>query len=169
MDDKSRRRLRFSVKSLFIVVTLLCVGLGGWITFSNYKLRRLTKLRAEGAIVIFRDRTPRPLQAIGITHLHPFYSIPTVELYVTPQGSESVVGNNEVLVPNETARRRIIEMASEARSCGANDIHLITLDGFDPEWFRFANENSLTVIGESKNRYLARLKANQEPGANINP
>ena len=62
-----RTRVRFSVKALLVAMSLLAIGLGGWISYANYKLHKLTALRDEGAIVIIRDRTPKALQSIGVT------------------------------------------------------------------------------------------------------
>lgn len=169
MTDRKRSRLRFSIKNLMAAVTLLAVGLGGWIAYSNYKVQRLTELRQQGAIVIIRNRTPRVLQAIGIKQLHPFYSVPTVELYVTPRGADALIGNSEQLRSKAVTQKYLLEKAMAARSYGAEDIHLILIDSFDSEWMKFASENSMSAIGDNKQRYTARLKANQESGANINP
>jgi hypothetical protein len=67
------------------------------------------------------------------------------------------------------AQKYLREKAKEARSYGAEDIQLGLLDSFDREWADFAFENSMSPIGDSKQRYMARLKANQESGANFNP
>jgi hypothetical protein len=162
-------RLRFSIKALLAAVAMVAIGLGGWIGYSTYKLRRLIQLRDEGAIVIIRDRTPRAFRAVGIEQLYPFYSVPTVELYVTPRGADAVVGNNDQLMSKEAAKKCLLQKASDARSYGAEDIQLITIDSFDFEWTDFAREHSIKSIGDNKARYIARLKANQESGANINP
>jgi len=169
MTDEKRSRLRFSIKTLMVAVTLLAVGFGGWIAYSNYKIRKLTDLRQQGAIVIIRDRTPRVLQAVGIKQLHPFYSVPTVELYVTPRGADASIGNSDQLTSNSVAQKNLLELATLARSYGAKDIQLILICTFDSEWMKFASENSMSAIGDNKQRYLARLKTNQESGANINP
>jgi hypothetical protein len=122
------------------------------------------------SIVIIRDRTPKVLQAIGIKQLHPFYSVPTVELYVTPMGADALIGNSDQLTSKAAAQKYLFEKATEARSYGAEDIQLILIDSnFDSEWMRFASEHSMSAIGDKKQRYMARLKANQESGANINP
>ena len=151
------------------IVTLTAVGLGGWIVYSNYKIHKLIELRQQGAIVIIRDETPQWLESIGIERLSPFSSVPTVELYVTPMGTDALVGDSETLKSNAVAQRLILEQASTATAYGAEDIQLILVDNFDSEWMTFANDNSLSAIGESKQRYTARLKANRESGANINP
>lgn len=164
-----RTRLRFSIRALLGSVALLAISLGGWIAYSNYQLKELTELREQGAIVIIRDRTPEALRTIGIKHLSPFYSVPTVELYVTPRGMDALVGNSDKPISKAEAQDYILRKAAVARSYGATDIQLITLDSFDPEWVQFALENSMSSIGEKRKRYLARLEANQKSGANINP
>lgn len=169
MTDRNRTRLRFSIKTLMAVVTFVALSLGGWIAWSKYKLQQLTVLRQQGTIIIIRDRTPRALQAIGIKQLHPFYSVPTVELYVTPKGADALVGNSEQVISNADARNNLLHQAAIARGYGATDIQLILIDSFDGEWTNFAFANSMALIGDSKQRYMARLKANQETGANINP
>ena len=164
------RRPRFSMKALLAVVTIAVVGLGGWIAYSKYKLRELQKLRTDGAIVILRDQTPQALQSIGIRQLSPFYEVPTVELYVTSVGDQAYLGDSETAMPVAEAKERIAEQAATARSYGANDIQLIFIGQLTGrEWMVFAEENRLTVISENKNRYLERLRANRESGANIDP
>ncbi|MEX0643476.1 MAG: hypothetical protein WD468_12285 [Pirellulales bacterium] len=170
MTNRKRSRFRFSIKALMAAVTLLAVGLGGWIAYSNYRIHKLTGLLEEGAIVIIRDRTPKALQSIGIKQLSPFYSVATIELYVTPRGADALIGNSEQLTSNDVAQRYLVEKATLARSYGAKDIQLILIDSsFDSEWMKFASENAMSAIGDSKQRYMARLKANQESGANTNP
>lgn len=169
MTDRKRSSFRFSLKTLIASVTLLAVGIGGWISYSNYKIQRLRELRQQGAIVILRDRTPSVLQAIGIKQLPPFYSVPTVELYVTPRGAGASIGNSQQVTSKAVAQKCLQEIAMEARSYGAEDIQLIVIDSFESEWIKFASENSMSAIGDSQQRYLARLKANQDSGANINP
>jgi hypothetical protein len=164
-----RSRLKFSIKALLAAMTLLAVGLGGWLAYTNYKIKKLTELRHQDAIVIIRKETPGALQSLGIEQLPPFSSVPTVELYVTPKGASATIGNSEELLPNAVAQKYILEQATEARNNGAQDIQLILVDTFDPEWANFAQKNSMSVIGDTKERYQARLKANQESGANINP
>ncbi len=150
-------------------VTLVAVGLGGWIAYSNYKIQKLIELRQQGAIVIIRDRTPSVLRAIGIKQLHPLYSVPTVELSVTPRGADALLGNSDQLTSSAVAQRYLLEKATLARNYGAKDIQLILIGSFDSKWMKFASENSMSPIGDSKQRYMARLKTNQESGANINP
>jgi hypothetical protein len=162
-------RLRFSVKKLLAVATLLALALGGWIGYANYKINNLTSLRQEGEIVIIRDETPKALQSVGITQAKPFSSVATIELYVTPKGANASIGNSEEVMPRAAAQQYILEKATTARRNGATDIQLILIDGMDPEWVTFANENSMSVIGETRERYLKRLKANQKSGENINP
>jgi hypothetical protein len=169
MNNRKRTRLRFSLKTLFALVTIAAVCFGGWIEYSRYKIRKLVALRQQGVIVIVRDRTPKLLRSVGITNLSPFFDVPTVELYVTPKGADALVGNSETLLSDASARQRLLEQAAIARSYGAADIQLIQVDGSSPEWSAFADENSLLRIGESNERYKKRLKANQETGANINP
>jgi len=164
-----RTPLRFTVRTLLAVVTLVAVCLGGWISYENHKIHNLEKLRQQGAIVIVRDGTPQWLRSLGIERLVPFYSVPTVELYVTPKGNDAIVGNSGTLTSKSVAQKLILDQASTARANGANDIQLIIVDDFDREWSKFASDNSLASIGESKQRYAAWLKANLESGANINP
>jgi hypothetical protein len=164
-----RTRLRFSIRTLLAVVTALAVGLGGWIGYSKDKLNKLAAMRQEGAIVIVRNGTPKWLRSIGVEQLSPFYSVSTVELYVTPMGDEALVGNSDKLISKEEAKSCILEQAAEARSYGSKDIQLILIDDFNAEWMEFAAANSMAVIGDRRPRYLARLAANQESGANINP
>jgi hypothetical protein len=166
---KMKSRPRFSIKALLVVVTFLAVGLGGWIAYSNYKIQNLTGLREQSAIVIVRDQTPKALKSLGIKQLRPLSSVATVELYVTPKGANASIGDSEATMSVAAAQNIILEQATTARENGANDIQLILIDGSDAEWMRFARENSMSVIGESKPRYMARLKANRESGANINP
>ena len=97
------------------------------------------------------------------------FSVPTVELYVTPRGADALIGSSEQLTCKANAQKYLQEKAMEARSYGAEDIQLILIDSFDSEWMKFASDNSMSAIGDSKQRYMARLKANQESGANINP
>jgi hypothetical protein len=165
----SHIRLRFSVKKLLTAVTLLALVLGGWIGYANYKIKNLTELRQEGEIVIIRDETSKALQSVGIEQARPFFSVPTVELYVTPKGANALIGDSEELIPNATAQKIILKKAMEARRNGAKDIQLILIDDFDSEWMKFGSENSMSVIGENRERYLKRLKANRDSGANINP
>lgn len=170
MAANQARRFRFSIRFLLAIVTLLALILGGWIAYSNYEIHQLTNLRQQGAIVIIRDRTPGWLRTIGINHLHPFFSVPTVELYVTPQSTSTLIGNSDEPISTAAAQKEILKMAAEARSCGATDVQLILLDNFDGEWARFATTaNSMSIIGDSTQRYSARLKANQDTGANFNP
>ncbi len=169
MAIKKRTRIRFSLKSLLVFVTLSAVVFGTWIAYSNFKIRKLVELRQQGVIVILRDGTPHWLKSIGIKRLSPFSRVPTVELYVTPMGSDAIVGNSENLTSNVIAQELIMEQVSTARAHGAEDIQLILVGSFSPEWMAFANDNSLSSIGDSKQRYAARLKANQKTGANINP
>jgi hypothetical protein len=169
MKEKKQSRFRFSIRALIASLTIVAVGLGGWIAYSKHRIQGLFELRQQGAIVIVRDRTPQALQAIGISQLSPFFDVPTVELYVTPLGSDALVGNSETLTSSDIAQKTILEQASSARHYGAKDVQLILIDSFDPKWFAFAEDNSLTTIGDSKQRYMERLKANQESGANINP
>jgi hypothetical protein len=169
MADKMRSRPRFSIKALLVVVTLLAVGLGGWIAYSNYKIHNLTGLRKQSAIVIVRDQTPKALKSLGIKQLRPFSSVATVELYVAPKGANASIGDSEAVMPVAAAQKIILEQATAARENGATDIQLILIDDSDADWMKFARENSMSVVGESKPRYMARLKANRESGANINP
>lgn len=92
-----------------------------------------------------------------------------MELYVTPRGNEAMVGNSQSSTSKAAAKKLILDQASTARANGADDIQLIIVDSFGREWSTFANNNSLACIGENKQRYAARLKANLESGANINP
>jgi hypothetical protein len=165
----NRIRARFSVKTLMIAWTLLAAGIGGWIAYAEYKMKNLTKLRQQGEIVIIRNETPKLLQSVGINELSPLSSVPTVELYVTPKGPNALIGDSEELIPKATAQKYILDKATKARNNGAKDIQLILVDSFDPEWMEFASENSMSIVGESRERYLKRLKANRESGANINP
>jgi hypothetical protein len=152
-----------------IAFTLLAVGIGGWFAYAEYKIKNLTKLRQQGEIVIIRDGTPKSLQSVGIKQFGTLSSVPTVELYVTPKGANASIGESEELIPKAAAQNYILDEATKARSNGAKDIQLILIDGFDPEWMDFASKNAMSVIGESRERYLKRLKANRESGANINP
>ena len=168
MNDKTHHRFRFSIKTLIACLTILAVGLGGWISYSKHRIQGLLKLREQGAIVIIRDRTPEALQSVGIANLSPFFDVPTVELYVTAMQDDALVGSSDVLVSRATAQSQILEQVATAKSYGAQDIQLILVDSFDPQWMAFAEEHSLSTIGESKQRYMKRLHANQESGANIN-
>jgi hypothetical protein len=152
-----------------IALALLAAALGGWIGYAKYKMKNLTELRQQGEIVIIRHQTPNVMQSVGIEKFSPLTSVPTVELYVTPKGANALIGDGEELVPVATAQERILEKATEARNNEAKDIQLILLDGFDPAWMRFAKSNSMNVVGDTRDRYLKRLKANRESGANINP
>lgn len=165
----AHRHLRFSVRALLVGMTLLAVFLGGWIGYAKYKMRNLTELRDQGDIVIFRHETPKAMQSVGIEKFPPLTSSPTVELYVTPKGANALIGDSDELIPMAIAQERILEKATRARSNGAKDIQLILLDGFDPAWMSFAQSNSMNVIGDTRDRYLKRLKANRESGENINP
>jgi hypothetical protein len=167
--EKKQSRFRFSLRVLIASVTILAVGLGGWIAYSKHRMQNLIELRQQGAIVIVRDRTPQALQAVGISELSPFFDVPTVELYVTPVGNDAFIGNSDTLMSSDIAQKTIIEQASIARSYGAEDLQLILIDSFDPKWMTFGEDNSLSVIGDSKQRYMKRLEANQKSGANINP
>lgn len=162
-------RLIFSLKGLFAFVTLVAVILGAWIGYSRFKVKKLTELRQQGAIIILRDRTPQLLQSIGIRELSPFFDVPTVELYVTPNGGNAFVGDSETVTTNAQAKEQLLQQATVARSYGAEDIQLILVDGSTPEWRTFAKENGFKTIGERKQRYMKRLAANRESGANINP
>jgi hypothetical protein len=164
-----RIRFRFSLKALFTLIAVVAVAFGGWIGYSRYKIRRLVELREQGVIVILRDRTPTFLQSVGLKNMSPFFDVPTVELYVTPKGTDALVGNSDTLKSNAIAKEEILRQAAVARSYGAKDLQLILIGDFSPEWMAFAQENSYSIIGDSKQRYLKRLKANQESGANINP
>lgn len=164
-----RKRLRFSIRALLGTMALVALVLGGWVAYSHHKLHKLTELREDGAIVIIRDGTPEVLQSIGLKKLSPFCSVPTVELYVTPLGTDALVGNTDKPMSRKSAEEYIRGKAIEARNYGANDIQLILIDKFDTEWMKFAEDNRLAAIGDTKQRYMARLKANQETGANINP
>ena len=169
MLDKKPTRLRVSLRILIAAVTIVALGLGCWIAYANHKMRQLVSMRQSGAIVVFRDGTPNALKSIGIVNLSPFLEVPNVELYVMPLGDSAVVGNSDVSVPVDVAKHVIRDQASTARSLGAKDVQLIQIDRYDPAWQTFADENSLTTINESKPRYLKRLNANQETGANTNP
>lgn len=162
-------RFRFSIKVLIAVIAVIAVGFGNWIAYSNAKFARLYDLRDKGAIVIIRNDTPKVFQAIGLKHLTPFFDVPTVELYVTPIGQEAMVGNIKALWKTADAKDMILDQASVARSNGAKDVQLILIDDFDADWMMFAEEHEMASIGDSKERYEKRLKANQETGANINP
>jgi hypothetical protein len=168
-NEKKQSRFRFSIRALFASVTILAVSLGAWIAYSKHRIQGLIELRQQGAIVIVRDRTPQALQAVGLSELSPFFDVPTVEFYITPVGNDAFVGNSDTLTSRDLAQKTILEQASIARSYGAEDLQLILIDSFDPKWMTFGEENSLSVIGETKQRYMKRLKANQESGANINP
>jgi hypothetical protein len=109
------------------------------------------------------------LKSLGIKHVPPFSSVATVELYVTPKGANASIGDSEELMPVAAAQRTILEQATAARENGANDIQLILIDSSPPEWMEFATQHSLSGIGDSKKRYITRLKANQKSGANTNP
>ena len=163
------RRPRISLRTLLSIVTLLAVGLGGWIVYGNYRIHKLTELRQEGVIVIVRDGTPEVLRSIGISNLSPFRSVPTIELYVTPKANGALLGNSEELKSKSDAQKYLLEKAEVARSYGAEDLLLILIDSFDPVWMKFGSDNSMSIISDSAQRYIARLKANQETGANINP
>jgi len=126
-------------------------------------------LREQGAIVIVRDGTPQALQAVGIDHLSPFFDVPTVELYVTPVGGNASVGVSDTMTSRSDAQKTILAQIATARDYGADDIQLILIDSFDAQWMVFAQDNSLSTISDGKQRYLKRLRANQESGANINP
>ncbi|HVT26516.1 MAG TPA: hypothetical protein VHE81_00725 [Lacipirellulaceae bacterium] len=164
-----RARVRFSLKALLAAMALLAIGLGVWISYANYKLHMLTALRKEGAIVIIRDRTPKALQSIGVKQLSPFCSVPTIEFYVTPRGSDALIGNSDKPMSKADAQEYLLAKEAEARTYGATDVQLVVIDSFDSEWMKFAIQHSMSAIGDSKQRYSARLKANQESGANINP
>lgn len=162
-------RVRFSIKVLLAVMAVVAVGFGNWIAYSNAKLASLDRLRDQGAIVIIRNKTPKVFQAIGLKHLTPFFDVPTVELYVTPLGQEAMVGNVKARWKTADAKHMIISQVRDARSNGAKDVQLILIDSFDADWMTFADEMGMATIGDSKERYEKRLKANQETGANINP
>lgn len=168
-EAKKPPRFRFSLKALVTFIAILAFTFSSWIVYSKYRIQRLIELRQQGAIVIIRNQTPQAFQAVGLGHLSPFYDVPTVELYVTPSGDTAKLGNVEAPVPKTDAEKAILEQASIARSYGAKDVQLIMIDSFDPGWMGFAEDNGLSSIGDSKERYLKRLKANQETGANINP
>ncbi len=161
--------IKFSVRTLMAIITLVAVCLASWIAFEKHKLRNLEELKQQGAIVILRNGTPQWLREIGVDRLSPFCSAPTVELYVTPKGNDAIVGNSESLTTKAIAQKLILDQASTARTNGAEHIQLIIVDSFDRDWSMFASDNSLAIIGESSERYVARLKANLESGANINP
>ena len=95
--------------------------------------------------------------------------MPTVELYVTPAGDNARVGDSESITTNALAQDLILKQANVARSNGAEDIQLIIVGKPEMEWFLFAQENSMAAIGETAERYAARLKANLETGVNIDP
>jgi hypothetical protein len=162
-------RLRFSTRILLLSVTTVALALGGWIAYSKHRLNQLAGMRREGAIVIVRNGTPPWLQSIGVKQLSPFYSVSTVELYVTPMGSEAVIGVSDRPLPRDEAKSRLLDQANEARGYGSKDIQLISLGDLDRDWMAFAESNSLTVVSDSKERYLKRLAANQETGADVNP
>lgn len=109
------------------------------------------------------------LQKMGIKQLYPFYAVATVELHIAPRGDDALIENSGQLSSKAVAQKYVVETAREVRNYGATDIQLILIDSFDSEWMRFASENSLSVIGDTRQRYITRLKANQESGANINP
>jgi hypothetical protein len=171
MEEKKKRRLRFSIKTLIACITIVAMSLGGWIAFSKFQIQKLEELRDQGVIVIVRDRTPQAFQSVGIKRLSPFFDVPTIELYVTPLGNDAKVGNSDELVSNSDAEELILSQAALARSYGAEDIQLglVDIGSFDHGWRMFATENSLLTVSESKERYAKRLRANQESGANINP
>lgn len=169
MSTDKQSRFRFSTKSLIACVTILAAVLGGWIIYSKYNIQKLLDLRQQGAIVIIRDRTPLSLQKLGIQHLSPFFDVPTIELYITAREDEAMVGDSDLLIPRVNAEEKILEQVATARRYGAEDIQLILIDNFDQKWMKFAEQNSLSTISESKPRYAKRLRANQESGANINP
>ena len=169
MSKHKQSRFRFSTRTLIACVTILAVVLGGWIAYSKYNIQKLLELRQQGAIVIIRDRTPQTLQRLGLQQLSPFFDVPTIELYITPIGDEASVGDSDQLISRVNAQEKILVQLATARSYGAEDIQLILVDKFDHEWMKFAEENSLATIGETKQRYVKRLRANQESGANINP
>jgi hypothetical protein len=98
-----------------------------------------------------------------------FYSVPTVELYVAPRSAGALVGNSEKLTSEKLAKQRILEMATEASNYGAIDVQLVLVDNFALEWAKFGADNSMPPISDSKERYLTRLKANQDSGKNVNP
>lgn len=169
MSKHRQSRFRFSFRTLIACITILTVGLGGWISYSRYNIQKLLELRQQGAIVIIRDRTPQILKRFGIQQLSPFFDVPTIELYITAVGDEAKVGDSDHLISRGNAEERILEQATTARSYSAEDIHLCLVDNFDVKWGIFAQRNSFLCISESKQRYLKRLRANQESGANINP
>ena len=163
------RRLRFTVRTLLVALTVFAICFGGWIGYENQKIRNLKELRNQGAIVILRDGTPQWLKSLGIRELRPFCTIPTVELYVTPIGIDTIVGSSKTKTSKLEAQALILKQSSTAKTNGATNIQLVVVDNFDPEWGAFAMKNSLKFIVETKQRYLKRLEANLESGANINP
>jgi hypothetical protein len=169
LNRQSRIRFRFSLKALLAFITLVSLGIGGWKAYSLFRIKKLEELRQQGVIVILRDRTPQALQSIGLKQLSPFFDVPTIELYVTPLGADAQVGDSQSVVPNSTAEQSILEQARIARSYGAKDLQLGILGEWDNSWGEFAFKNSLSPIGDSRECYLKRLRANQESGANINP
>lgn len=136
---------------------------------TNYNIHNLTGLRKDGAIVIMREQPPKARESLGVEPLRPFSSVVTVELYVTPKGANASIGDSEAVMPVAVAQKHLVEKAAEARSYGAEDIQLGIIGGVDRDWMKFGIDNSMSVIGDSKPRYLAQLKANRESGANINP
>src|SRR5262249_27078301 len=81
----------------------------------------------------------------------------------------ALIGASDRPVPLADAQKYVLGKAAEARTNGARDVQLILIDNAPREWMEFASQNSLTVVMENRQRYLARLRANQQSGANINP
>src|SRR3954470_16323758 len=99
-----KRRVRFSIKSLLVVITLLAATLGAWIAYSTYEMKNLMALRNDDAIVVLRNQTPKALKAMGVKSSSPIFSAATVELYVTPLGTNALIGASNQPVPTANAQ-----------------------------------------------------------------
>ncbi len=172
MRNKARH-FRFSLKSLLLLVTLVAFALGAWIVSSQSRIREIESLRDQGTIVRLVCNPPSILQSIGLKNTWPLFVEPfVIELYVSPVEGGARLGDDDTVFSKEDAFARLLEQKAEASRMGASDIQLAIVmgPGRPPmEWLRFGTDNFGVSVCENESRYLLRLAANRENGANINP
>ena len=166
--------LRFSLRSLFIGLTVVAVAFGAWVVKSQMRVRALESLRDQGTIVRLRHNPPKWLKPLIRVGTGPLFVEPfVIELYVTPVPGGARLGDSDEVLSTEDAKLRLLEQQAEAERLGAKDIQLGVIgDSSEPDffdWLRFGTDNRMPPISEGFTRYTLRLAANRENGANINP
>jgi Leucine-rich repeat (LRR) protein len=181
VSDKPKRRwYQFSLKTLLVVLTLFCIGPGGYVTYEQKKARRQKAAvaaikRLGGAVFYDLDAKPRhpairwilgdntagSVKALVFTHVeNPFAPSALRELQLFPRLRElSFGGYRHVTVP---ALLELCELPNlkelNLRSSNISDSELTHIGNLKNLDYLFLNNTSVTDAGLVHHSGLSELK-----------